>query len=376
MTVVQADWLKGPAQQVCKLLTDAGFEAWFVGGCVRDALIGVPVSDFDISTNAHPEQVIELSKAAGLKVIPTGLEHGTVTVVIDNVPFEVTTFRRDVATDGRRAVVAYADTMIEDARRRDFTMNALYCDIDGVVADPLGGLPDLDARCVRFIDDADQRIKEDYLRILRFFRFYAWYGDIDAGIDAIGLAACAQNLDGLAGLSKERVSSELLKLLSAPDPAPAMAAMNASGVLLAILAGASSDVMAVLVHVEQQAGLTPDPIRRLVTVGGDRDGLRLTNAQERRIAQLTSEDGTMVVAYRHGADVALDRVAIEAASLGEEIDATLAVQIAFAAGQKLPVCAADFIDKVQGPALGKALRKAEADWIASGFTLTRADLIG
>jgi len=149
----------------------------------------VAVSDLDLSTTAWPDVTMQLAQDAGLKAIPTGIDHGTITVVVDGIPFEITTFRKDIVTDGRRAVVTYADTMEDDARRRDFTMNALYCDADGVVADPLGGLPDLQARRVRFIEDPDQRIKEDYLRILRFFRFHAWYGNDDAGIDAEGLAA-------------------------------------------------------------------------------------------------------------------------------------------------------------------------------------------
>jgi len=299
-----------------------------------------------------------------------------VTVVAGGVPFEITTFRRDVATDGRRAVVAFADTIEEDARRRDFTMNALYCNIDGVVADPLGGLPDLEARHVRFIDDADKRIKEDYLRILRFFRFHAWYGDVDGGIDADGLAACAENIDGLAGLSKERVTSEMLKLLSAPDPAPAVASMGAAGVLGQILAGAAPHLLAVLVHVEGHAGLAPDPIRRLVVLGGMRDSLRLTNAQEKRIELLTNDMDLPALAFEHGAEIAVDRAAIEAASLGQEIAPEVLTQISFAARQTFPISAADLMPRLQGAALGKALKKAKADWIASGFQLTKADLLG
>lgn len=376
MTTLKADWLNGPAKQVCAMLEGAGYEAWFVGGCVRNALIGAPVSDLDLSTNARPNAVMELANAAGLKVVPTGIEHGTITVVVNKVPFEITTFRRDVEADGRRAVVAFADTMIEDARRRDFTMNALYCDINGVIADPLGGLPDLQARHVRFIEDADQRIKEDYLRILRFFRFHAWYGDVEGGIDVDGLAACAENIDGLAGLSRERVTSELLKLLSAPDPAPAVASMGAAGVLSQILAGAAPQVLSVLVHVEGQADLAPDPIRRLVALGGMRDSLRLTNAQEKRIERLTGDDGLPALAFEHGAEIAIDRAAIEAASLGQEIIPETLENISFAAKQTFPITAADLMPKLQGAALGKALQRAKADWIASGFQLTKADLIG
>lgn len=375
MTRITADWLDGPAQQVCKMLENAGYQAWFVGGCVRNALMGLPVADLDLCTDAHPTRVMALAKAAGLKVIPTGIDHGTVTVVAENVPFEITTFRRDVATDGRHATVAFADTMIEDARRRDFTMNALYCDALGRVVDPLDGLPDLHARRVRFIDDADQRIKEDYLRILRFFRFHAWYGDLDAGIDADGLAACAQNIDGLAGLSRERVTSEILKLLAAPRPAPAVASMAASGILAQVLPGAAPQVIAVLVHVEGQAGLTPDPIRRLVALGGMRDGLRLTRSQEKQIALLSQDQSLAALAYRCGADIAVDRAVIEAASLTQNIDPDTLALIKYAAEQTFPIRAADLMPDLQGAALGAALRKAEEDWIASGFQMSKADLL-
>lgn len=376
MTRITADWLNGPAQQVCAMLETAGHQAWFVGGSVRNALIGAPVSDMDLSTDAHPTKVIALAKAAGLKSVPTGIDHGTITVVADGIPFEITTFRKDVATDGRRATVAFADTMIEDARRRDFTMNALYCNALGEVADPLGGLPDLLARRVRFIDDADQRIKEDYLRILRFFRFHAWYGDPDGGIDADGLAACAENIDALAGLSRERVTSEILKLLTAPDPAPALASMGAAGVLGQVLPGAAPQIMAVLVHVEGQAGLAPNAIRRLVVLGGMRDGLKLTNQQERRITRLMDDISLNACAYRYGAEIATDRVAIEAASLGHEIDTNTIELVQFASRQQFPIKAADLMPALQGAALGAALRKAEEDWIASGFTAGKADLIG
>ncbi|WP_458792090.1 CCA tRNA nucleotidyltransferase [Yoonia sp. MH D7] len=376
MTRLTAPWLNGPAQTVCAMLTDAGHQAWFVGGCVRNALINAPVSDLDLSTDARPNRVMDLAQSAGLKAVPTGIDHGTVTVIANGIPFEITTFRRDVATDGRRAVVAFADTMLEDAGRRDFTMNALYCDALGEISDPLNGLPDLYKRHVRFINDADQRIKEDYLRILRFFRFHAWYGDPAGGIDADGLAACAANLDGLSGLSKERITSELLKLLTAPDPAPALASMAAAGVLGQILPGATSQIIAVLVHVEQQAGLSPDPIRRLVAMGGMRDGLRLTTKHEKLITQLSGTQSLATLAYNHGANIALDRAAIEAASLGQQLDPATIQLTQFAASQTFPLKAADLMPALQGAALGTALKNAQDDWIASGFKLTKQDLLG
>ena len=221
---VSGAWLSDArTQQVLGLLADDGHTACAVGGCVRNALLGAPVTDVDIATSARPDRVMALAEGAALRAVPTGLAHGTVTVVAGGQGFEVTTLRRDVATDGRHARIAFSDRVADDAARRDFTMNALYARADGTVLDPLGGLDDLRARRVRFVGDPDNRIAEDYLRILRFFRFHAQYGA--NGPDAEGLAACAAGADGLARLSAERVTAELRKLLAAPDPAPAVAAM-------------------------------------------------------------------------------------------------------------------------------------------------------
>lgn len=377
MTKITGPWLQDAASQtVCRLLTEAGYQAWFVGGCVRNALLEEPVADLDLSTDALPDTVMKLAKVAGMKAIPTGIDHGTVTVVINDVPFEITTFRRDVATDGRRATVAFSDNITDDARRRDFTMNALYAGPDGQLNDPLGGLPDLQARRIRFIEDADQRIKEDYLRILRFFRFYAWYGDINEGPDADGLAACAHNIEGLQSLSAERVTAEMLKLLAAPDPAPALAVMASTGALAQVLPGATHAALAVLIHVEEQADLTPDPIRRLAVLGGDPvDALRLSNDQVKQLEQIKSELPHPEAAYRFGAKQIIDRLAIEAASLSQEIDPNMVETVQKAAQQTFPVKAADLMPDLSGPALGKALKEAEARWISSGFTLTKAELL-
>lgn len=239
MTRIVADWLRHPATlAVCDAIETGGHRALFVGGCVRNALMGEPVSDLDISTDAMPERVMQLARHAGLKAIPTGIEHGTVTVVSGGIPHEVTTFRKDVETDGRRAVVAFSDRVEDDAARRDFTMNAIYADSDGQILDPLNGMPDLKARYVRFIGKAQDRIREDYLRSLRYFRFHAWYGDEVAGLDPDALSAIASNLEGLEGLSRERVGAEMLKLLAAPNPAPALAAMRSTGALAQLLPGA------------------------------------------------------------------------------------------------------------------------------------------
>ena len=376
------DWIERPATQaVCRMIEQGGYQALFVGGCVRNAILGASVNDIDIATDAHPETVISLAEAAGLKPVPTGLEHGTVTVVSDHVPHEVTTFRRDVETFGRHAVVAYSEDVAEDARRRDFTMNALYARPDGTVIDPLNGLRDLQARHVRFIDDPEQRIREDYLRILRFFRFHAWYGDPVAGLDLEGLAAVATHADRLSDLSRERVGAEIVKLLSAPDPAPSVAAMRACGVLVAVLPGSDDRGVAPLVHHEQQAGITPEPIRRLAALGGDgvADRLRLSKAQSKRLALLRREASSITSAdelgYRHGAETGVDVLLLRSALLEVPFDPALCARVAHAAKATLPVTPHDLMPAYSGPALGMRLAVLERRWIDSGFRLSRDELL-
>jgi len=368
------------AQHLTQLLAAGGAQVWFVGGCVRNALMGLPGTDIDLTTDATPDQVTALVTAAGLRAVPTGIAHGTVTVVIDGQPFEVTTLRRDVTTDGRRATVAFTDRVEEDAARRDFTMNALYATPDGTVLDPIGGLPDLTARIIRFIGDPEARIAEDYLRILRFFRFHACYADPEQGIEPEGLAACAAHLEGIAGLSRERIGAEMKKLLSAPDPAPALGAMARCGALIHILPGAGSLSLAVLVHVEQAMALPPDHLRRLAILGGEEvaEHLRLSRAEAARLERLTTamNDDTPPgeLGYRLGAVEALDVLALRATLSGRESEPEKADQARIGARQILPVTAADLPGLV-GPAIGARLRALEARWIASGFTMTKGTLL-
>ncbi len=368
-------------QAVCRCLTDAGYQVFFVGGCVRNALLDAPVNDIDLSTNAHPNVVAELAQVAGLQVVPTGIEHGTVTVISGGMPHEVTTFRRDVETDGRHAVVAYAETINQDALRRDFTMNALYAMPDGAVVDPLGGLPDLIGRRVRFIEDAEQRITEDYLRILRFFRFHAWYGDPENGLDAEGLAACAALSEGLEGLSKERVTAEMLKLLAAQDPGPAMASMAMAGCLHRILPGTDPKALPILLAFEHQVGAKPDAIRRLVALGGGKveTHLRLSKAQARRVGNLRKSvsdmQGLAETAYRHDAQSALDVALLRAAIFETPLAPDIREQIGKGASAAFPVKAADLMPAYQGAALGDHLRVLEDRWIASEFSLTKQALL-
>jgi poly(A) polymerase len=381
MTDLHGAWLEEPGTQaVMRMLEKGGFQAFAVGGCVRNALLGVPVEDVDIATDARPEDVTRLAKAAGLKPVPTGADHGTVTVVHDGVGHEVTTFRADIETDGRYARVRYSKDVAEDAARRDFTMNALYVDRRGDLTDPIGGLQDLHDRRVRFIGAPRDRIAEDYLRILRFFRFSAWYGDPEIGLDADALDGIAHNLDGLDRLSRERVGAELRKLAAAPDPAPALAGMEATGVLAAILPGASARAVAPLVHLEKQLLLAPDAIRRLAALGlNGTEDLRYAKADARRLALLAAligaEAGLPEIAWRHHAATAQDVAVLRAALTGAPLSPGTVDEIGRGTGVTFPVKAADLMPDYQGAALGAKLAELERAWIDSGFTLSRAELL-
>jgi poly(A) polymerase len=378
--MLAADWLAAPgSRSVMALLRAGGHGAWFVGGCVRNGLIGAPVEDIDITTDAHPDRVMALAKAAGIKAVPTGIAHGTVTLIADHRPYEITTLRRDIATDGRRATVAFTDRLDQDAARRDFTMNALYATADGAVIDPTGqGLADLAARRLRFIGAPADRITEDYLRILRFFRFHAWYADPAGGIDPDGLAACAALAEGIAGLSRERIGAEMTKLLAAPDPAPAIAAMAQSGVLAHALPGADARLLPLLIALEDAP---PDPIRRLAALGGAHvaDQLRLSNAQRQRLAILNAGMASATppdaLAYAHGADMAWDIMALRAALFETPPAPGTRAAIARGAAAVFPIKPADLMPQLQGAALGQALTSLETDWIASGFALDRDALL-
>ena len=375
---LQDDWVNHHATQaLCATLGLSGYRALFVGGCVRNALLGAPVTDIDIATDALPDAVTEAAELAGFKVIPTGIEHGTVTVIASGLQYEVTTFRRDVETDGRRAVVAFSTDLVEDASRRDFTMNALYALPSGEVIDPLGGMNDLRARHVRFVGDAHLRISEDYLRILRFFRFHAVYGDASAGIDSDGLAACAELADGIATLSRERIGAEMRKLLAAANPAPAIAAMAQAGVLVQVLPGADHRALAPLIHLEDE--IAPRWQRRLAVLGGSVENLRLSRQEEAELGRISDEIGSAATPAALGwslgevpaQDVILCRAALFEIPLTQDWHA----EISRGAQSVFPVTAADLMPALQGPALGQRLKDLQARWLASDLTLPRSDLL-
>lgn len=390
---------------VLAALTARGAEARFVGGCVRNALLGPRApsgTDIDIAIDRPPQETVRLLEAAGLKAIPTGVDHGTITALTPKTgegggaPVEVTSLRRDVETDGRRAVVAYTEDWAEDAARRDFTMNALYADGAGVVFDPLGGgVADLAAGRLRFIGSAEDRIREDYLRIMRYFRFYAWYG-AEGGLLAEDFEAARRLAPGLDGLARERVGSEIRKLFAAPEPAAAIRAMAEAGALGRALPGfaltpeETEARLRRLGDAEQAAGLAPGWIRRAAAILGQGlgrdmapaalvDALRLSRSEAAALTALANAGGASPgeAAYRFGADAATDAAALAAASEGATIQDGALAEIARGAAAVLPIAAADLIAAgfTPGPRLGAALRAAERDWIANGFDPDPENLI-
>ncbi len=383
LSLADQPWLTSPATRaVIAALETAGGPGCvrFVGGCVRNALVGQPVNDIDLATRLLPEAAMAALKAAGLKVVPTGLAHGTVTAVSGRRPYEITTLRRDVETDGRKAVVAFTDDWGEDAARRDFRLNALYADAQGVIFDPTGaGIADARAGRIVFVGDPATRIREDYLRILRFFRFFAWYGR-DAP-DAEGLAACASLVEGMDRLSAERVSKELIKLLAAPDPRQALAAMHDAGVLARVLPEAEP-----LAAVETMVMVSHDPVLRLsalLPTGSARieaaaRRLRLSNAMTARLVAAAgagvgldmSEAEARAALYRAGRPAFADRVARAEALAGRAGAGRRLLDLAEAwPVPRMPVGGRQVAAAglAAGPETGRVLKAFEDSWIADDF---------
>jgi poly(A) polymerase len=392
-----APWLSsGPAARVLTLLNGNGEEARVVGGAVRNALLHIPIGDIDIATTALPTEVIRRAKAAGIKSVPTGIEHGTVTLVVDSHPFEITTLREDTETFGRKAKVAFGRDWIVDAQRRDFTINGLSVDAAGLVHDHVGGLADIAAKRVRFIGDPDQRIAEDYLRILRFFRIHAAFGAGEP--DRAGYLACIRGRAGLASLSAERLRMEMMKLVIAGGAAGAITAMSDGGLLLPIFGGvAYTGPFATMIAAERALGLKPDPVRRLgaLAVAVTEDArrvatrLRLSNSETKALDSMghrwwrlagMDEATARRRLYRLGADRYRDRLMLAWARAGENSRSTPWRELARLpeswSAPKFPLKAADFVARgiAEGPALGQVLALAEDAWLAANFPLDETAL--
>ncbi len=385
-----AGWLiSGPAARALALLDSEGEEARVVGGAVRNALLGIPIGDIDIATTALPAEVMRRARKAGLKHIGTGVEHGTVTLIVDGMSIEVTTLREDVETYGRKAKVAFGRDFARDAERRDFTINALSVGHDGVIHDYVGGLDDLAARRVRFIGEPARRIAEDYLRILRFFRIHAAYGRGEP--DRAGYLACIGGRAGLSTLSAERVRSETIKLLTASGAAGALVAMEDAGLLLLILGGvAYRGPFAAMCDIEQAMGLPPGPMRRLAALGVavTEDArriavrLKLSKAEAKSLDSMghrwwrfadKNEAAARRRLYRVGPEPFRDRAMLAWARSG--VDARSEDWLSLAtlpdrwSAPRFPLRAHDFIARGvgEGPALGRILRIAEDAWLAADF---------
>lgn len=386
-------WMTEAAcRTVMAALNAEGGRARFVGGAVRDALLGRPVTDVDLATDLKPEAVAARLAAAKVTVVPTGLKHGTVTAVTGGRHFEITTLRVDVETFGRHATVAFGAGWTADAERRDFTMNALYLDPDGTLYDPMGGRADLDAGRVRFVGDPATRIAEDYLRALRLFRFQAHLGRVP--LDPAALAACRDAAPRLATLSAERIRVELMKLLAAPDPAPTVRQMAALGIPAVILPEATDiDRLAAMVAAENLLGEPAEPLRRLAALLATHDArgiaarLRLSNAEAARLADLLDPaplpaadmpaPEVRAAIYRHGATRCIDRALLAATRGAAPAFAPLLATARAFTPAKLPIAGRDLmaLGVPRGPAVGRLLREVEARWIAGDFQAGRDELL-
>jgi poly(A) polymerase len=386
-----APWLVRPeTRAVLEAIERGGYAARVGGRAVRNALLDEPVKDIDIATTAVPEEVLRLAEAAHLKAVPTGIEHGTVTVIASHTPIEVTTLRRDIETFGRHARVTFTTDWAEDARRRDFTMNALYCSADGTIDDPLNGYPDLVSRRVRFIGDPHDRIREDYLRILRFFRFTAEY--TDGQPDMPGLKASIELSAGLSDLSGERVRAEFLRLLAAPRAAETLAVMEDAGLLERVLGSRGHlELLGRVAMIEQALDRSPDSLLRLGALAAARPGaalalrdrLRLSGAEFERLARMAMPDKAFDPAtpgreakaflYRHGSEAFTDGAILAwARSADSPRDQKRLARVTFPArwqAPSLPVRGSDVMELgvAEGPAVGRVVRAFEDWWIAEGF---------
>jgi len=374
---------------------DAGHQIFAVGGCVRDTVLERVVNDVDLSTDALPSETVSIIEGMSLKgnpwkAVPTGIEHGTVTAIAPSGgnPYEITTFRTDLETDGRHASVSFSKSIRDDAIRRDFTINAFYADRAGRVQDIVGGSSDLAEQKVRFIGDPSERINEDFLRILRFFRFTASHGQHDDGIDPDGLDACARLAEGLEGISRERIGGEMTRILMESDPSPIIGTMEQSGVLVRILPGASVLTLARLIDLEENARVEDqsysarDLATRLAALGCTdiSDRLRLSKKQAVKIDLVRTQAGLMTpmheLGYRFGFLSGLHCALLRWATLLQPLDKNSIDQIKLGAEAEFPIQADDIMPAYQGKALGDRLAKLETEWLASEFELTKTDLMG
>ena len=378
----ETKWLRNPsAQKLSKLYKNFGYQVLFVGGCVRNTILKMPVTDIDLATDAQPEEIIKIAEENNIRFVPTGLAHGTITLIIDNKNYQITTFRTDFDHDGRYAKVEFTESLLLDASRRDLTINALYCNHVGEVIDPLNGLDDIKKQKIKFIGNPNERIKEDNLRILRFFRFQAIYGNKNLEIDSIALEACHNHKSKLAALSKERITSELRKILSAPNPLEVIIKMNETGVLNELFQNVSIDSLEAYLKTEEKFKININWLGRLLSlqVTQEEESLKLTRCEFKFLKQTKSaiENQIHVLEFSYYNGVENGKIYSILQNFRHNIilSKNLLNQINSLATKKFPITAKDLMPEISGKKLGEALRSLEDRWIKSNFTLSKKDLL-
>ena len=379
---LENNWLnQASAQCLSKAFKNYGYQVLFVGGCVRNSILEVPVTDIDMATDALPETIIKISKENNFKFILTGLTHGTITIIIDKIAYQITTFRNDITNDGRHAKVEFTTSLLLDASRRDLTINAIYCDSYGKIIDPLNVLEDLNNRVIKFIGDPNKRIAEDYLRILRFFRFQAIYGNEMLEINVPALAACREHKSKLATLSKERITSELRKLFLSNNPTRTIIKMTDTGILNQLFKNCSINSFISYIEAEKKYKIKINWIGRLLSLQGSNieEVLTLTRQELKMIKYTKKAIGQNVpifeFSYYNGIDYGIMYLLLQHGMKKTTLNKILINKVSSIVTRKFPVTAKDLMPKLKGKKLGDELKKLESQWIKSDFTLNKNQLL-
>jgi len=379
---INSEWIKSKSlQNILKIFKKADHNAYLVGGCVRNSILNLPVNDIDISTDAKPEETLDLFKTGSFKATPTGFSHGTVTVVSEGIPYQITTMRSDQNTDGRHANVSFSDNITADAERRDFTINALYADPTGKIIDPIEGLKDFQPLKIKFIGNANNRIQEDYLRILRFFRFHAQFSDLVEDFERDALDAIKDNKNSLKFLSKERVWNELQKILLSKDPSRALLEMSKIGVLEKISINRGIKSIKNLISIEEKMGIKPEAIRRLVALTRDTEikSLNLSRKEARKFSLLKSllekNFDPAELVYQFNKEIAQSMLAISTFNQGAKLNLIDVTKIEKACLYPCPISGAHLSKYMSGEDVGVKLKEAQSIWIKSNFKSDSAKIL-
>tara|TARA_Y100000739_G_C20607740_1_gene466666 strand:+ start:1560 stop:2720 length:1161 start_codon:yes stop_codon:yes gene_type:complete len=368
-------------KKLFQLFIEKSFDIYFVGGCVRDFLLNLPIKDIDISTTALPNEIISIARENNIKAIKTGIEHGTITLVYKTIQYQITTFRTDIKTDGRKAVVNFSKDIIADASRRDLTINALYADIEGNIIDPLNIIADLNSRKIKFINNPQERIVEDNLRILRFFRFYAWFGKTNNSLDNASLRACVRFKEKLLNLSGERIGTEMKKLLTAPKPIKSLEIMLAEGILEIIMPKADVHLLKSLIKFEREADVSIHWTTRasVMTDSKLKTKWKLSNSDHKLLSTLQKfkyyNISISKIAYLYGQELAIKYAVIKSVISNESLPKNLDTLVNLGVSAVFPITSQDLIPDYQGKDLGKKLHSLKNIWIDSKFTLNKEDLL-